>query len=135
MGFDQQVIAIPGPGMGTGWLRVAEALRDRVQPDDIDGIWLFPPVRREEREWGVAVISCTIDDVRSRIFTASYMMILRGREKGHGKVAVEEVGESPATILEDVIKGVQDRAGEAEPPTEISASAWFGDAQPVQEEG
>jgi hypothetical protein len=125
---DLNAAAIAGPGIGPGWTRVAEAVAAQVQVDQIDGIWLFPPVRREEREWGVAVISCTTEDLRSRIYTASYMMIVRGRERGHGKVSVEEVGESPATVLEDVIRGVQDRAGEAEPPAEIEPNLWFGDA-------
>lgn len=93
-------------------------------------MWLFPPVRREEREWGVAVIACHTDENRQRIFTASYMMIVRGREKGHGKVAIEEVGESPATVLDDVIRGVGERTGEAEPPLEISPDLWYGDIPP-----
>jgi len=105
-----------------------------VQPGDIEGIWLFSPVRREEREWGVAVISCRTDDMRRRIFTASYMLIVRGREKGHGKVSVEEVGESPATVLEDVIQGVRDRAGEVDPPVEIAPGLWFGET-PTEEVG
>jgi hypothetical protein len=127
MGFDPRSIATPLPGHGPGWTRVAEALRARVSPEEVEAIWLFPPTKREEREWGVAVVSCSTEDKRSRIYTASYMMVVRGRERGHGKVAVEEVGESPATVLEDVIRGVQDRAGEDEPPREISPSIWFGD--------
>ena len=76
---------------------------------------------------GVAVIACRTDDVRQRIFTASYMMVVRGREKGHGRVAVEEVGESPATVLEDVIRGVGERTGEVEPPVEITPDLWYCD--------
>jgi hypothetical protein len=128
MVIDPRVVVTPEPGLGPGWARVAEALAGRVEPQDIEGIWLFPPVRREEREWGVAVISCRTDDMRRRIYTASYMMIMRGREKGHGRVSVEIVGESPATVLEDVLRGVRERAGEVEPPVEITADLWFGDA-------
>ena len=117
----------PTPGLGPGWSRVAETLVSRINPEDIEGIWLFPPVRREEREWGVAVIACCTDDERQRIFTASYMIVVRGREKGHGRVAVEEVGESPATVLGDVIRGVGDRTGEVEPPVKITPSLWCGD--------
>jgi hypothetical protein len=126
--FDPRVGVALEPGLGQGWARVAGALAEKIVPADIEGIWLFPPVRREEREWGVAVISCGKDDNRSRIFTASYMMIVRGREKGHGKVAVEEVGESPVTVLEDVLRGVRERAGEVDPPTEITPDLWFGEA-------
>ena len=127
MGFNPDVGIIPTPGLGPGWSRVAETLVSRVDPEDIEGIWLFHPVRREEREWGVAVIACRTDDERQRIFTASYMIFVRGREKGHGKVAVEEVGESPVTVLEDVIRGVGERTGEAEPPVEITPDLWYGD--------
>lgn len=127
MGFDPAALVIPGPGIGPGWTRVADEVKIQVRPEEIEGIWLFQPVRREEREWGVAVIACRTEDQRRRIYTASYMMIVRGREKGHGKVSVEEVGESPATVLEDVIRGVQDRAGESDPPVEISPSLWFGE--------
>ena len=135
MGFDPRVVAPPRAGYGPGWARVAEALRARVSPEEIEAIWLFAPARREGREWGVAVVSCSTDKMRSRVYTASYMMIVRGRENGQGKVAVEEVGESPATVLEDVIKGVQDRSGEDEPPTEISPSVWFGDDVSEHEQG
>lgn len=127
MGVNPIVGVALSPGLGPGWTRVAEVLANRVEPEDIEGIWLFAPVRREEREWGVAVIACCTDDERRRIFTASYMIVVRGGEKGHGKVAVEEVGESPATVLEDVIRGVRDRAGEVDPPVEITPDLWFGD--------
>ena len=127
MSIQPRVSVLPGPGIGPGWARVAEALAAQVNTDDIERIWLFQPVRREEREWGAAVISCRTDDLRRRIFTASYMMIVRGREKGHGKVSIEEVGESPVTVLEDVLQGVRDRAGEAEPPVEITTELWYGD--------
>lgn len=127
MGIEPRVVVAHGPGLGPGWTRVAEALAARVEPEEIEGIWLFEPVRREEREWGVAVVSCRTEEMRRRIFTASYMMIMRGREKGHGKVAVEEVGESPATVLEDVLRGVRDRAGETEPPVEISKDLWYSE--------
>lgn len=121
----KNVVPMATPGLGPGWTRVAAAVSDCVSPHDIEGIWLFPPVRREEREWGVAVVSCNADDDRRRILTASYMFITRGREKGHGKVSVDVVGESPATIVEDVIQGVQDRTGEMDPPVTIEPSLWF----------
>jgi|GEM_PF-1975970 len=123
-----------GPGIGPGWTRVAAALTHHIDPADIEGIWLFPPVRREEREWGVAVVACSTESQRRRVFTASYMILVRGREKGQGKVAVEEVGESPATVLEDVLRGVRERAGETEPPVEIEPTVWFEPPDPVDEE-
>ena len=112
-------------GLGIGWMRAADSLADVVPPSEIEGVWLFPPVRREEREWGVAVVSRRAEQDRRRIYTVSYMLFVRGRERGQGKVAVEEVGETPLSIVHEVIKGVQERAGEAEPPIQISPRLWY----------
>ena len=119
-----------GNGIGLGWSRVAQSVAEQIPRDLIDRIWLFSPVRREEREWGTAVVSCRMDDGRSRIFTASYLMVVRGRERGQGRVTIEEVGESPPDVVHDVLAGVQERAGEPEPPTEIAPEEWF---HPVDE--
>ncbi len=113
------------PGLELGWLRTAQSLAEVVGPEEIDGIWLFPPVRREEREWGTAVVSRLSGEGRRRIYTASYMLVVRGRERGQGKVVVEEVGESPIAVVHEVLRGVQERAGEAEPPVEIPPKLWY----------
>jgi hypothetical protein len=114
-----------------GWSRVAEAVVERIPQELIDRIWTFSPVRRDEREWGTAVLSCRTDDGRSRIFTASYLVVVRGRERGQGKVTIEEVGESPPSVIDEVLAGVQERSGELEPPTEIPPDEWFA---PVEDE-
>jgi hypothetical protein len=98
---------------------------EQVPAGEVAGVWLFPPVRREEREWGIAVVSRRAGEGRSRIYTASYMLIVSGREKGQGKIAVEEVGEGPESVVPQVIEGVQQRAGETEPPVEIAVDLWF----------
>ncbi len=113
------------PGVGVGWMRVAQALAEHLPPEEIDGIWLFQPVRREDREWGVAVVAGRTGTERRRIYTASYMLVVRGRDRGECKLAVEQVGESPSAVLQDVIAGVQRRAGEPEPPVAISPALWY----------
>lgn len=125
MGLEVPVGAASSPGLGLGWGRAAQSLAEVVPAREIERIWLFPPVRREEREWGVAVVSRLSDGERRRVYTASYMLIVRGRERGQGKVAIEEVGESPTSVVHEVVKGVQERAGEAEPPVEIAAGVWY----------
>jgi hypothetical protein len=104
---------------------VAQAVAEEISPDSIDGIWLFAPVRREWREWGTAVVTCRLDSERRRIYTARYWLTIRGRERGQGRVVVEQVGESPAVVLHEVIAGVQERSGETEPPVEIAPELWF----------
>lgn len=113
------------PGLGLGWRRVADAVAQAVPTAEVERIWLFPPVRREEREWGTAVIARRVRDDRVRIYTASYLLIVRGRERGQAQVVVEDVGETPDEVLSDVIRGVQLRASEEEPPVEIAAELWW----------
>jgi len=119
-----------GSGLGLGWTKVVEAVAEAVPTASIDRIWLFAPVRRDEREWGTAVVSCRTEEERRRVFTASYLMVVRGRERGRGKVTVEEVGVSPPEVVHEVIAGVQERAGEASPPAEIPPTQWFADDDP-----
>lgn len=113
-----------GPS-GYGWRRVATALAATVPVGEIERIWLFPPVRQEAREWGTAVVARRVEPGRLRVYTGSYGLVVRGRERGQGQVSIEEVGETPDAVLPDVIQGVQERAGEAEYPDEVSPAAWF----------
>lgn len=115
------------PGLGLGWTRVATAVAGAMPAAEIARIWLFAPVRREEREWGTAVVARRAVGERVRVYTASYTLVIRGRERGQGHVNLLEVGESPAGVVDEVVRGVQQRAAEAEPPVEIAASLWFGE--------
>jgi hypothetical protein len=119
------------PGLGLGWTRVATSIAELVSPSTIERIWLFAPVRREDREWGTAVLACSTGGNRRRIFAASYLIAIRGRTRGQGKVTVDEVGESPVAVIHEVIAGVMERAGETEPPVEIAPELWFGGDEPL----
>jgi len=131
--------AVTAPGQGTGpagrpaergpsgygWRRVADALAASVPVPEIERIWLFPPVRQEAREWGTAVFARRVGPGRLRVYTGSYGLVVRGRERGQGQVSVEEVGETPDAVLPDVIRGVQERAGETAYPDEVPPATWF----------
>jgi hypothetical protein len=112
-------------GLGLGWTRVADKIANTMSLPDIVRIWLFPPMRRDDREWGTAVVARRVSEGRVRVYTGSYMLVVRGRERGDGRIAIEEVGESPDDVVSDVIRGVQERAGEAEPPVEIDPELWY----------
>lgn len=102
-------------------------MAEAIPPAEIARIWLFPPVRREGREWGTAVVARQGEGGRARVYTAGYALVTRGRERGQAKVVLEEVGEGPAHVVDQVVRGVQERAGEAEPPVEISGTVWYGE--------
>jgi hypothetical protein len=113
------------PGLGLGWQRVAEAVAQTVPVAEIERIWLFPPVRHEDREWGTAVIARRVQAGRLRVHTGQYYLVVRGRERGQGQVSVDDVGETPDDVLPEVIRGVQQRANEDEPPVEIAPALWY----------
>lgn len=115
------------PNYGSGWKELAQAVAETIDPAAISRIWLFSPMRREQREWGTAVVAGREDVGDLRVFTARYMMIVRGRERGRGKTHVEEVGSSPEQVVRDVLLGVQQRFGEAEPPVAIDPKSWYPD--------
>ncbi len=117
----------PTPGVGLGWTRIAEAVRNVISPADISRIWVFPPLRRDGREWGTAVIATKADHRRLVIFTAKYMLSTRGRRRGLGRVEVSEVGEGPTDVVPEVVRGVPDRVAEGEPAVEISPNVWFAE--------
>ena len=112
-------------GLGLGWTKLASAIAEALPVAQVERIWLFPPVRHEEREWGTAAIAVRVDENRLQIHTGTYNLIIRGRERGQAHVSVEEVGAGPDDVLSDVIRGVQERAGEAEPPVEIAPELWL----------
>ena len=118
---------VPGPpGVGPGWLRIARELAGQVPTEELHGIWVYPAVRREEREWGTAIVARRSNDDRIRVYTARYVQMIRGRDRGQGRVAIEEVAACPLPVLFEVLKGVQERMAETEPPVEISPAVWYG---------
>ena len=120
-------LAPPPLGQGPGWAKVAAAVAAAVPTAEIAAIYLFRPFRREGREWGTAVITRRDPDGRLRVYTGRYMLIVRGKERGQTKVEVEEVGLSPAEVLEQVMRATAERTGEAEPPVEAARSVWYAD--------
>jgi hypothetical protein len=115
------------PGRGPGWAKVAEAVAAAMPPAEIDAIYLFRPIKREGREWGTAVVTRKSADGggRLRVYTAKYMLVVRGKDRGQAKVEVKEVGLSPAEVLAQVMQATADRTGETEPPAEVGRGVWY----------
>ena len=119
----------PGPEgrpTGPGWTKLAAAVALAVPPGEIETIYLFRPIKREGREWGTAVVTRRAgEEGRLRVYTARYMLVVRGKERGQSKVMVEEVALSPAEVLEQVMQSTAERAGEAEPPVAHGPAVWY----------
>jgi len=113
------------PGQGPGWAKLAAAVEAQVPPAEIETIYVFHPIKREGKEWGTAVVTRKAGDGRLRVYTAKYMLVVRGKERGQSKIEVEEVALSPAEVLAKVMQGTVDRGGDTEPPVELGPAVWY----------
>jgi hypothetical protein len=115
----------PPAGTGPGWAKVAAAVEAQVPPAEIETIYVFRPIKRDGKEWGTAVITRKAADGRLRVYTAKYMLVVRGKERGQSKIDVTEVALSPAEVLAQVMQATVDRGGDTEPPAELGAGVWY----------
>lgn len=120
-------LAPPPLGQGPGWAALAAAVAERLPPAEIGSVYLFRPFRRDGREWGTAVVTRADLGGRLRVYTARYMLIVRGKDRGQTRVEVEEVGLSPAEVVAQVMQATADRTGDTEPPIEVGRTVWFPD--------
>jgi hypothetical protein len=108
----------------TGWTRLAGAVAEVVPPAEVDGVWIFSPLRHEGREWGTAVLS-RLDGDRRRIYTARYVLAIKGKERGKFEASVQEVGSGPIAALTRLLQDAQKRIDDEQPPTPVPPESWF----------
>jgi hypothetical protein len=120
-------LAPPAPGRGPGWEKLAAAVAQQIPPAEIETIYVFRPIKRQGREWGTAVVTRkgATGDARLRVYTAKYMLVVRGKDRGQTKLEVVEVALSPAEVLARVMQATVDRGGETEPPAEFGPAVWY----------
>ena len=94
---------------------------------EVDGVWVFSPLRHEGREWGTAVLS-RVDGERRRIYTARYLLQIKGKERGKFEASVEEVGSGPVEQLPVLLDDVHKRTDDEVPPVEVDVASWFSAA-------
>ena len=109
-----------GPGVPEALPRTLAMVVERLGAERIDRLWIFPPLIRGRKEWGLVAASAygerdTATDFgygeRRRLHTASYT----AERTGQGlQVAHElhEQGEAPADRLPRVMSGVVHRSPE-----------------------
>ena len=120
-------LAPPAPGQGPGSAKLAAAVEAQVPPAEIATIYVFRPIKRDGKEWGTAVVTRKSDtaDGRLRVYTAKYMLVVRGKDRGQAKVEVVEVALSPAEVLAQVLQATVDRGGDTELPVELGPAVWY----------
>jgi len=124
-GPDVPLGAVTRPGQGLGWAKLSAAVAAQLPTAEIETIYLFRPIKREGREWGTAVVTRRHAEGRLLVYTARYMLVIRGKEKGQARVEVEEVALSPAEVVAQVMQRTAERTGEAEPPEALGPAVWY----------
>jgi pyruvate/2-oxoglutarate dehydrogenase complex dihydrolipoamide acyltransferase (E2) component len=116
-----QLSASPYP---EGIARLLELVAQRMPRAEVEAVWAFPGVRREGREYGVAVVSRAGEGDRRRVYRARYVLQLKGQDRGKAILELEETAETPAELLPTVIEGVGRRADEAGEAELLDLGAW-----------
>ena len=109
---------------GSGWERLAQAVSEVLPPAEVDGVWIVAPLRREDREWGTAVLS-RLDGERRRIYTARYVLAVKGKQRGKFESTIQEVGSGPTDALARVLQEAQRRIDDEHPPSSVPPESWF----------
>ena len=110
--------------MAPGWARLAEALRTALPVPEIDRIWAFRVVRRVGQDFGTAILS-RVDGERRRVYTARFVLTVKGKQRGRFEWFLEEVGSGPLEALDELLALVPKRSDEEEPPAPVDPSLWF----------
>jgi hypothetical protein len=104
--------------------RLLEAVAAEMPAGEVEAVWAFPPVRREGREHGVAVVSRLAPEDRRRIYRARYSVGVSGGERGQVTVELEQAAEGPPDLVASVIEGMRRRADEAGEAELVDLTAW-----------
>lgn len=100
------------PGAPAALPTTIRTVCERLGPATIDRLWIFPPLRRGRREWGLVVASEFLEgDERRRLHTARYAAEVTGRGLEY-EVDVTGEGILPLERFSRVLTGVARRAEE-----------------------
>lgn len=100
-----------GPGVPEALPRTLRELGRRLGPAVIDRIWIFPPLVRGRREWGLVAAGCFEGGEARRLVTARYTAERTGRGLFLDTRLLDE-GVAPSDRLPRVMEGVVRRGPE-----------------------
>ena len=114
--------------------RFLRAIAERIDAGRVEEVHVFPAIRQGGRESGVAVVTLrpevsteevSAEDVsaqevaassppqprRFTVLRAHYRLQLKGPDRGKWEVGVVEEADAPAATVDEVVRGVHERAG------------------------
>jgi hypothetical protein len=115
------------PAPESGWDRLAQVVAAEIPVAEVDRVWCFPVLRQGQREFGTAVIARRDGDdaERVRIYTARYLLQIKGKERGKFEANLEQVGSGPVERLPELLEEAHRRSDDEDPPVEVEAAQWF----------
>ncbi len=119
-----------GPGVPEALPRTLREVGERLGPEAVDRLWIFPPLIRGRREWGLVAAGCFDGSGARRLVTARYAAQRTGKGLYLDTQLVDQ-GVAPADRLPRVMEGVVKRgpAPLGSPrPEEVGGSAEAFDA-------
>ena len=128
--------------------RLFAEIASRLDPDRIIEVHHFAPRRQGGVESGVAVVAATrppsdgspesaahadssgfgsdepVETSRRAVYTASYRLTLKGPDRGKWEMELRDEADAPLETIVTVVRGVQERSGEAEDADRIDAARF-----------
>ena len=105
----EEKIEKSGDGVPEALPRTIRKIGERLGAETIDRLWIFPPLVRGRKEWGLVAASCFEEEGARRLITARYS----AERTGKGlflDAQMSEEGLAPADRLPRVMQGVVNRA-------------------------
>ena len=121
--------------------RFLAAIADRLNPDRVEEVHLFQPIRQGGLESAVAVVavnevtatgaegaadhgpderSSAAENARKAVYTAKYRLTLKGPDRGKWDFSIHAEADAPLVTVDKVVQGVQLRSGDAEDPERLT---------------
>jgi hypothetical protein len=109
-----------GPGVPEALPRTLDRIGTVLGAEVLDTLWIFPPLIKGRKEWGLVVASCFVEQgERRRLFTARYSAERTGKGLDV-ESEISEQGEAPADRFPRMMEGVVRRSAvELGDPTEV----------------
>jgi hypothetical protein len=107
--------------------RFLREIAEQLPVDRVEELHLFASIRQGGNESAIAVVALRTEveeegsDARRTVFRARYRLALKGTERGKWEMDIIEEADAPTVTVEQVVRGVMERAGDAEEPERLSA--------------
>lgn len=96
--------------------------------DRIEEVHLFASIRQGGNESAIAVVALRPElaeegsEARRTVFRARYRLALKGTERGKWEMDITEEADAPTVTVDEVVRGVLQRAGDEEEPARLTAA-------------